>query len=249
MNNFDNTKENIRIRELDKSDRKALFNKFKEAGGEVIKESKIKKPIRIDRNKQRDLISKLEKRSTQMSQRIPAKTSQQTKSSKNIIQNKAKTKKKKSRVLGSFLDKTLIKFKLYFFNVADFHTFALTEKFFNRFEVEYKTALVELQVIYLDIFKKIPHIGEEIIEQLDRMSPLYFELIEKSADLYNRITTDKIIDKYLTYPTDKHKISDYKEPILEYFRKLYILHNFQDTIFSAFDKAIAIHAKKLNKKV
>ena len=62
---IDKTKKNVGISNLNDNTRKDLFNKFKEAGGEVVDERKKTKPLIIDRDKQRKHQQKVDSHSDQ----------------------------------------------------------------------------------------------------------------------------------------------------------------------------------------
>ena len=53
MKEIDKTKKNLRVDQIDDGQRKALFNKFKDAGGKVLSEKEQKRALVIDREKQK----------------------------------------------------------------------------------------------------------------------------------------------------------------------------------------------------
>jgi hypothetical protein len=241
MDTFDKTRDNIKVKDLGERDRKDLFHKFKEAGGEVVADRKARRKIMIDREKQLQYLEKIKDRNKKYKRKYAKHIEKNAakSSSKDILKAKAFVKNKEKRsFLGSFIDRFTIKSRLYFLRVSKFSAYKILPKFFDKFDVEYKTALIEIQLLYLDLFKKKPAIGEKIITSLDKMNPLYFELIEMSADIYDRTLTGELLDKYLSFPDDVHKILDYRKPVTTYFKKLYTVHFYQDTIFTAFERAI-----------
>ena len=53
MKEIDKTKQNIRVNDIDESQRKDLFNRFKDAGGKVISDRDSRRSLIIDREKQK----------------------------------------------------------------------------------------------------------------------------------------------------------------------------------------------------
>jgi hypothetical protein len=240
MSDFEKTKDNIRITELSEGDRKHLFKKFTDAGGEVIKDKKRPVSVKIDRERQREFVRKLDQKQKTFQKQYQQKL-------ENRKQQHSSTSKKKEHSLAHFLDKRIIRFRLYLLSVTDFAGQHLHQKFFEHFNNEYKNAMIEIQLLYLDIFKQNPVLGEAITEQLDKVNPLYFELIEMAADLFDRTLTNEIIDRYQMFPNAPERATNYRDPLLAYFKRIYVLHKFQDAIFTGFEKAINLQKKREKK--
>jgi hypothetical protein len=103
--------------------------------------------------------------------------------------------------------------------------------------------MIELQMIYLDLFKQKPAIGHQIIDKLDNLRPIYYELIEMTADIYSPATSIQMISKYNSLPAAKYHVFDYRAPVLEYFKRLYVLYLNVDLIYFAFDNAIELQER------
>jgi hypothetical protein len=97
---------------------------------------------------------------------------------------------------------------------------------------------MEMQIIYMDIFKGNQQRSNLILDKLDSIRLLYYELIEKIADIYDRSTVNKIVDEYRNNLDRPQNILDIKEPAMTIFKKLYVLHLYQDSLFLAFEKVI-----------
>lgn len=247
---FDKTRDNIKVRDLEDRDRKELFSKFKDAGGEVINDRSARRRMKIDRDKQKQFIAQMNEKESSNSKKYNQKRTATAAryNKKNTYSSKKKAKNNKRNIAARVIDHFTIKFKLYFLGITNLSNQYILSKFFDRFDVEYKTALIEIQLLYLDLFKKNPSVSNRIIDNIDKMNPLYFELIEMCADIYDRTLTGEILDKYLTYSDDLHKLLDYTNPVTKYFKRLYILYCFQDNIFTAFERAINFQMKFENNK-
>ncbi|MCX7678880.1 MAG: hypothetical protein N2316_06645 [Spirochaetes bacterium] len=242
MSKIEKTKENIGVNSLDEKTKKELFNKFIQAGGQVITEKKERGLKDFDREKQKLYRQKIEAHKEKLQKAkppIPSPTKQsKPATSRQQIKIQARGEKTRSS-FSAFIDRLTIRFKLLFLGVADFWGGYYKSGFIERFNTEYKAALLELQMIYLDIFKQNPSAGKKIIEKLDSIKPLYYELIEKIASIYDRGSFMLITQAYEEFPDIAQKINDYRDFFLSLFKKLYVIYPHSITISDAFERAIA----------
>jgi hypothetical protein len=233
MGKIDKTRDNINVDSLNRNERKDLFNKLVKAGGQVIHE-KPKNTIRIDRTKQKEIQRRLDNK---------RKENKWTEQPSAFSRTTSTVPKPAEAPLSSGFVLLFLRLKLYFLGVSNIGGTHFKKKFLEKFKVEFNPALMELQMIYLDLFKQDPNLGWQIVEQLDKMRPLYFELIEMSADMYDISIAAKLIDSYSALPHENYRIIDYKSVILEYFKRLYILHRHVDSIDFAYTNAIALQQR------
>jgi len=233
MAHFDKTRENIRVENLDDKSRKELFNKFIKAGGQVVRE-KSKKPIKIDRAKQRELQKKLDDHHTSIKGQPRSLFSES-------FQKADAISRRTTSPTGFHL--LVIRFRLFFQGVANFGGSHFKSKFLYKFKTEYNPALLDLQMLYLDLFRQNPSVGTQIIQQLDKLRPFYYEIVEMTGDIYEMPVTSQLIDNYVALPNAIYHIFDYKAPLITYFRKLYILHTYVDLIYFSFEKAIDLQMR------
>ena len=230
MSEIDKTRDKIKVKELTSSDRKVLFDKFVKAGGKVIKEKK-KHFVKIDRTKQKEFAKRLEEQRKKVLSSYPIEHDEASQG-KNILSSS-------SRQASSF-DTFWSRVRLRFLGVTNLGGDYFKKGFLEQFLTEFNPALMELQLVYLDLFKQNPAYGYRLIEQLDRIRPLYYELMEMTGDIWEQSTSASFIEKYSILPDEKYRVFDSRDAILNYFRKLYILHKYVDTINFAFDKAIEL---------
>ncbi len=239
MSKIDKTKENIGVTNLDDKTKKDLFNKFVHAGGQVIAEKRERGFKDFDREKQKQYRQKIESHKAKLQKVKPASAPMQKKSAVKPAEVKVQARgEQKQGSLTAFIDRIIIRFKLMFFGVADFWGGYYKTRFIERFNTEYKAALLELQMIYLDLFKQNPTIGKSIISRLDAIKPLYYELIEMIAAIYDRGSFMLITQAYEEFPDISQRVSDYRDFFISLFKKLYVLHRYSTTILDAFERAI-----------
>jgi hypothetical protein len=200
------------------------------AGGKVVHE-KPKKTIKIDRNRQREIQQKLDEHNRQNKQKQPQSFAR-------VGTAAAASPQPDVNFAGGFSILGL-RIGLSFSGVTNLGGEFFKKKFLEKFKVEYNPALMELQMLYLDLFKQDPNQGWKIVENLDKLRPLYFELIEMSADIYDISLPARLLDNYTAMPNEKYRVTDYRDLIIEYFKRLYVIHRYVDSLDFAFGKAIA----------
>ena len=227
MKEIDKTKQNIRINEIDPGQRKDLFNKFKDAGGQVLTDKDAKRSLIIDREKQKQHKQKLDEHYS--NKRIPST-------------QRVATAKKTSSILqalpSSAFDRFRIRMRLRFLGITGFNTVFFKKSFFQKFNDHYKPSLIEIQMIFLALFKKDPKTGNRIIRSLDKIAPIYYELIEKAGDLYEPYLIDQILEGYINFQDVPQPVSELKDFIIDLFRILFVLKPYENSILNSFDKSI-----------
>lgn len=228
MGKLEKTRDNINVEHLDNEQRKDLFNKFVQSGGQVITE-KAKKNIKIDRSRQKELSQKMDEHQRKLKQQqTPAASFQRTSSQTSYGQVSYHNG---FHVFWSRL-------RLFFMGVSTLNGEYFKKNFLEDFQIEYNTALIELQMIYLDLFKQFPVTGQKIIKQLDELRPLYYELLEMTGDLYDPQLSSAILERFIAVPYREYRVKDLSNPLISYFRKIYLLSHHIDTILFAFSRAL-----------
>lgn len=236
----DKTKENVGISRLDEKEKKQLFNKFVKSGGEVITPRRRKGVTDFDREKQKDYQKKIEeyKRKTKKypypSDSRPARTA----SPGQAAVRTAAAQPPRPGWFSALIERWYIRFKLFFGGITDFSASVLKPSFLERMDTEYKSALMEMQMIFMDLFRQNPQAGRALVTQLDRQKPLYTELAEMTADLFDSTVMNQIAEHHARYPELAQNIGDVREPLMGLFKKLYVLEPYQNTILYAFEKSI-----------
>lgn len=239
MSKIDKTKENIGVTNLDEKTKKQLFNKFVESGGQVMSEKRQSGFKDFDREKQRQFKQKIDTHKEKIQKITPVAAGKKPQAA--AQQQKVRVQATQARGAGAFgnwVNRTIIRFRLLFMGVTDFWGGYYKTGFIEKFNTEYKSAMLEIQMIYLDLFKQTPKTGKQIIDELDSLKPLYFELIEMISSIYDRSQFMLITQAYEEFPDIAQKISDYRDFFTGLFKKLYILRAYSTTILDAFERAI-----------
>ena len=232
MKEIDKTKKNLRLDQIEDGQRKALFNKFRDAGGKVLTEKEQRRSLVIDREKQKQHQQKLDQHFT--NKRIPKQDSSSVKTAGSI----KKTRPGQTASEYSYFDRFRIRMRLRFLGITGLNTIFFKKQFFKKFVNDYKPALIEIQLIFLGLFKKDPKTGNRIINSLDRISPIYYELIEKSGEIYESYLINQIVEGYLNFPDVSQSLSELRESMTELFRSIYLLKPYENTLYNSFEKSI-----------
>jgi len=234
---LDKTKDNIGVSKLDESTRKKLFEKFVEGGGRVIVERSRGRRLTIDRQKQKEFLKRV---AAQSNKRVRKERPRQELSRRPVEKT---APRRETGYLGLFFRRLGLRIKLKFLGITGFNGYAFNGRFFRKFNSLYRPALMELQILYLDMFRKNLTVGKSITEKLDEMKPLYYELIEMTGNLFDKIEADQVVEQYINFPEVPKKTIELKEQILSYYKKLFVLGQYENSILTAYDRAIALYEK------
>ena len=252
MKEIDKTKDNIGVDGLDEKTRKKLFDEFKSAGGEVISERQKRRNFAIDREKQMTYRERLDEHHRR-ARTSPLYAGERTGSSANGSSSKKTSSTPSAPALPegallSAMNRLRLRFHLWSMHISRFSGFYFHARFLERFSGSYKPALLETQIQYLDLFRKNPNTGNRIMQRLDKMKPLYYELIEMMGNVYDKMMLDQITEHYANFPDVPKKMSELKEPLMEIYRRLYMLRSYENTLFNSFLKAIDMQQSMDEKK-
>jgi len=241
MSEIDKTKDNIKLHELDDFQKRELFNKFKDAGGEVVSERQKRRNLIIDRKKQAEHQKRLDEH-YKRSKMLDSKKQGKRKVSSSVNRSNASTE-----LRSDYFSRFRIRMRLRLYGVTKFNTVFFNPKFFRKFNNEYKKALMELQMIYFYFFKQDPRNGNRIISRLDKINPIYFELIEKIGELFDQMRLDQILEHHSVFPDIAKPLSELANPINELFREIYIVKGYENQALSAFEKTLDIYDRLTEK--
>lgn len=242
---IEKTKENLKVDKLDDSIRKQLFNKFVESGGKVA----------IERQKQTGAITSRGLGNQQQNKNLPKKSVNTRMSPVSYTQNTNKRtaslpqgRPTDESAIKKAFNKFILRLKLKSLGITEFSAYYYNPSFFNRINKSIKPDLMELQILFFEIFKKNPGTGKRIILRLDTMKPSYYELVEMTGNLFDKMLFDQIVEHFLNFPDVPQKVHEIKTQILKLYKRIYVLYQFENTIYDAFHHSIdlynAIEGKK-----
>jgi hypothetical protein len=247
---FDKTKENLGLTNLDNRSRKELYDKFVDAGGKVISEKEKRRQKALEQERAAKKTSSRGSPSKHTVSKTGGKSAKKKETKQRTGASKTQTpsaQRGNRRVTAtaqpesgtaSLLDRLYMRLKLKFSGVAQLNGLYFDKNFFKRFNDYYNPALLEIQILYMDIFRKQPNKGKEIISRLDAINPMYYELIEMAGNIYDKMKADEIVHHYVNFPDTPVRLSQLRPQLMELMKKLYVLRPYQNILLSGFEKAV-----------
>ena len=236
MPDFENSKTSIG--NLDDKSRKDMFNKFVEAGGEVVKPKKppIQKSSSPVSRGGSDPRERSRRPSSAGSDIAPGSGSTATSSSQKSYEEE----------LGSFTNRLAIKLKCWFARVTPYRNEEILPGFMHEFSVAGKRALMEFNLVGNDLFGN-PAYGPKITKELDKVNPMYVEIIAKGHKAYDTSEIHDLFSPYQNSPEIPVPICRIKTPLYSLFAKLYVIYPYQETYKKAVSLGYDILQKLENK--
>jgi hypothetical protein len=241
-NKIDQTKENIGVSKLDEQTRKDLFEKFVDRGGKVIDEKTLRRKYAADIQKKRPFVRRVDVIDREYKKKITKEKIRATSAKEPAVLKPVQPGERGELV--QFFSMIKLKLKLGLLGITGLNGYYFNNRFFRKFNNQYKPALIELQILFLEIFRRDPSVGRTITSKLDEMKPLYYELVEMVGNLFDKIVADQIIEQYINFPDVPKKTLELKQQILQFYKKMYILNPFENVIQTAFERAIDIYLKE-----
>lgn len=245
MGNIDNTRDRLKLDELNKDTRRDLFNKFVDAGGEVVADRKKSNTgvigSSLKKNPNSLIASDNDKgaknSSSYNSKSEYSKTSRPEKSSRVIIKPKNK--------------RLFFNLKLWFnafsAGVITFFGGNVNRKFLNFIDKNVIAALLEMDTLIfnalnpagnVNVDAKVKH--EKIVSQFaDDLDDL--EILERIKEQYNEKSYKDFLRAYKELNSNVMAES-YLREIKDMFRPLYILHAYSSKMKLAGEKAMLAYA-------
>ena len=237
---FDDTRKAIGAEDLDDSERKAMLNKFKDAGGEVLSE----RELRHQQNAQAEG-STPPRRGSGGGDFVEIKTPSQMarKKRKAEADKKAriqdewqKVRKKISRPGAKFF----IKLRCALKGLTSFSSNAVKPKFISFLALEVKTALTNFNFMGNELFLKDPAVSQKIIKSLDDKNTILMEVLETAHMFYRDDDFDKLTEQTLASPKAAVSLESIAKPMKHFYKRLYYLYPHQETLKKAIILAIDI---------
>jgi hypothetical protein len=239
MGNLDKTKKAIGIDKIDDKNRKEMFEKFQSAGGKIIKEKEVPPPS----NKSKPSVKT--RPSTKFQDKGDSRSSSEKGSSSSfggnyasgmsdsIQQSKAYSSLMDDE-MGNFLNRMIVKFKCWANKITPFGASHLVPQFMSELNLEFRGALMEFKLASNELLAN-PEFSPKIAKALDKLSPIFIELIGRAGKIYDQGEIMELLDDYNHIPENTVPIKKVRVPLYSIFTKLYYLYPYQST----YKKAIA----------
>lgn len=223
MGKLDKTKKAIGVDKIDDKNRKEMFEKFQSAGGKIIKdEEEPQQPA------PRPKPTIKTRPATKISQKDYSSEKNITKKSVFIdeFQQNQTTQALSSAEMGNFFNRLIVKFKCWANNITPFGSSSLNPNFLSELNLEFKGAIMEFRLAANELLGN-PELSPKLVKSLDKISPLYVELIGRAGKIYDPAELNELLEDYNAIPENPVPIKKIQVPLYSLFRKLYYLYPFQ----------------------
>lgn len=244
---FDRTRRAIGTDKLEDKDRQQLVQKFTSAGGQVLDE----KALRKEAQKQGKAGTGTDQdRGTKQitGPRLPSQVAREQKFQEaDQVSRIRRIREDELREAGSFMARFFVKLRCKMKHIAPFGQDRVLPEFLSILNLDFRRAVMECNILSMDLFQSNPEIGRQILKELDSKNPLYVEIIDRAGKLYDRAELSDLVASYASDPATSVPFDAVRVPLLSFIKKLYYLRPYQETYTVA--ALMAIDAQeKLEKK-
>lgn len=252
MAEFDKTKKAIGLNSIDDSLRKDMLEKFKSAGGKIVKEKPASeeqpKKDRPQPKTRQSVVSRNEFDRSSSGRGGSSSSGRSTKSDGKSSNPRTSIDSSQAyeKEISSFAAKFAIKLKCWFARVSPFGAPEITPACMGIFARDLRSALMEFQMVGNELLTNSSH-SPKITKALDQVNPLFIEVLALGHKLYKNTELGELTDPYNAAPDQAVYISRVKDPIYAIFKKLYVLYPYQES----YKKAVSLayeHLQRLEGK-
>lgn len=250
---FDRTRKAIKTGDMSDGDRRDMLNKFTGAGGSVQKERSLKK----------------EEPSTSRGGRggggaggsggggrggrggglddgpkLPSQIARdQARAEGERAARLRKMREDEEAAASNFFARFSIKLGCRLGGLTPYGQDMVNPGFMSRVNLEAKRALMECSIMGNDLFMSNPKTAKIIVKELDEKNPLYVELIERAAQMYDRAELSELTSAYNAAPSSPVPLDAIRVPMFSLLRKLYYMKAYQESYMIAVDFAIQVQQR------
>jgi len=244
---FDDTRAAIGANELDLAERKEMLERFKAAGGQVLREKSL-----AEKQEEARRTAEARARSAGGAAARPAGVGSavpEVKLPSELRREQAREEAERAQRARIEYEKALKKLKgpgarlmvrlrCFLAGITPFAGKVIKPAFVQFLNLELKQALIEFNLICNDLFLQRPSIGRKIMQSLDNKNPLLMETLEYAHHMYN----SEYFNVFATAAQNNAgvPVENAAAAIKSIYRSLYILYPFQETFRKAMGYALDV---------
>lgn len=236
MSEFDKTKKSIGLNSLDDSSRKDMFEKFKSAGGQIIKEKSKQEDENTKKNRPAPKVRQGQVSRTEFdrsggrsgSGKGGGRSSSGGRSS-DPKSSPAAAQAAYEKELSSFPNRFAIKLKCWFARVTPFGSSEVTPAMMGIFATDLKAALMELKLAGNELLTNSTY-SPKITQAMDKVNPLMIEILALAHKLYDENELYELTQPHSVAPEQHVGLERIKPSLYSLFKKLYMIYPYQDTL-------------------
>jgi len=227
---MDDTRRKLGINGMENTEKKELFQKFREHGGEVIDDTPPPKHQMFDKEKQKEFLKK--KQGTTYNE------DRDLHSSIKLTGRKAGFRHR----FSLFFQKIRLYFASTIQNVMDSSGHYLSPKFFSLLKTDGQNKLLDMQLLLTPLIHSSQEMRQQIQLGLSRLGTYHYELLVRMGELYTEREFREILARYNVNVRARVTPRSIGEPLRDMYKKFYILRNFSQSCKAALSAALEIQA-------
>ncbi len=233
---FDDTRDAIGTSNLSNDERKAMLDKFKGAGGKILSEKELKNQLAATGKGGQ---TSRPAGGGGHSSALPSEMrKEQRRQEMSVLEQRQLLDKQNREKMSSGSVRFFLKLKCFMSGISPFLQLNLKSSFLELITHQYKSALMELQVLTNELFSRDPKTTRLLIHDLDNKNPLLVEILEYIQSMFKEID----FSKFQEYHNDNNHVdvpfSVLSEQLRYTFKKIYYLYAYQETARKTFNFAI-----------
>ncbi len=243
---FDDTRAAIGANELDMAERKEMLERFKSAGGQVLrekslaeKEAEARRAAEARSGGAGGVSSRTAGGGSLPEVKLPSelRREQAREEAERAQRARAEYEKALKKLKGPGA-RFMVKLRCFLAGVTPFAGKVIKPGFVQFLNLELKQALIEFNLIGNDLFLQRPSIGKKIMQSLDAKNPLLMETLEYAHHMYN----SEYFNAFATAAQNNAgvPVESAAAAIKSIYRALYILYPFQETFRKAMGYALDV---------
>lgn len=245
---FDDTRSAIGANELDAQERREMLDRFKSAGGQVLREKSVAEKADDARRAAEAKAGGMPGRGVGVGgsgggaipeNKLPSQLRREREREESDKAQRTRQEYEKAlKKLSGPGAKFMIRLRCFLAGATPFSGKQLKPQFVQFINLELKQALIEFNLIGNDLFLQRPSIGKKIMHGLDAKNPLLMETLEYAHHIYN----SEYFAAFATAAQTNSSVlvESVSASLKSIYRTLYILYPFQETFKKAMGFAIDI---------
>ena len=236
---LDDTKRSIGVHGLQDTEKKELFAKFQQHGGEVIKEPAPQSQA-ANRNRQGPIV-----RRAPSSYGSPDEDDRRSSSNRRDTASSAGNKPGDTR--SYFLERTALWFRSVLGGIIKGSGDFLSPGFFTYLHNKAHGNLLNLGLITFPLAHASAELRVQLRDELSRLGTYHFEYLVRLSNIYEEALLGQILNVYDPKHPQKVPLKSVGKPLCELYKRIYIMRNFAQSGFAAAIRALEIQARMDNK--
>lgn len=240
---MDKIKQKLKLDRLDDVNKKELFNKFTEAGGQVVDLNKRKGPTEHKSTKPGTKVKDVETVATVKSQNIrqmrleeERRRKMEQKAAESLSKSSSASAGSDDNPVNKWIESFSAKLTGTFSGIFNLRASRFKRKFADLILEKYQNALLESQMVLASVLHQNEMVRDEIKKRLsvDQSVSYLYELMYR----YDSVYEQPLFQKIGSLNADLKQVNDMRSEFIKLFKPLYILKSYSTALKNAVERAL-----------